>query len=61
MDHEDKDSKMYVVKIKTYDYGTPDEFLKWRLILNEQVKNYGYTGSYDMIMTLAQANELHLD
>jgi hypothetical protein len=30
-------------------------FLKWRLILNEQMKNNGYTGSYDMVMNLAQA------
>jgi hypothetical protein len=27
--------------------------LKWRLILNEQVKNNGYTGNYDMLMNLA--------
>jgi hypothetical protein len=27
IDHEDKESK-------TYDSGTPEEFLKWRLILN---------------------------
>jgi hypothetical protein len=55
IDHEEKESKTYVVKIKTYDSGTPEEFLKWRLILNEQVKNNGYTGNYDMIMNLAQA------
>jgi hypothetical protein len=55
IDHEDKESKTYVVKIKTHDSGTPEEFLKWRLILNEQVKNNGYTGNYDMIMNLAQA------
>jgi hypothetical protein len=55
IDHEDKESKTYVVKIKTYDSGTPEEFLRWRLILNEQVKNNGYTGNYDMIMNLAQA------
>jgi hypothetical protein len=30
-------------------------FEKWRLILNEQMKNNGYTGSYDMVMNLAQA------
>jgi hypothetical protein len=28
--------------------------LKWRLILNEQMKNHGYA-SYDMVMNLAQA------
>jgi hypothetical protein len=54
MDHEDKDSKTYVVKVNKYDSGTPEEFLKWRLILNEQTKNNGYTRSYDMIMNLAQ-------
>jgi hypothetical protein len=55
MDHEHKDSKTYVVKVKKYDSGTPEEFLKWRLILNEQMKNNGYTGSYDMVMNLAQS------
>jgi hypothetical protein len=54
MEHEDKDSKTYVVKVKKYDSGTPEKFLKWRLILNEQTKNNGYTGKYDMIMNLAQ-------
>jgi hypothetical protein len=55
MDHEDKDSKTYVVKVKKYDSRTPEKFLKWRLILNEQMTNNGYTGSYDMVMNLAQA------
>jgi hypothetical protein len=55
MDHEDKDSKTYLVKVKKYDSGTPEEFLKWRLILNEQTKTNGYGGKYDMIMNLAQA------
>jgi hypothetical protein len=55
MDHEDNDSKTYVVKVKKYDYGTPEEFLKWRLILNEQTKTNGYAGKYDMIMNLAQS------
>jgi hypothetical protein len=54
MDHEDKDSKTYVVKIKKYDSGTPEEFLRWRLILNEKMKNHGYSGNYDMVMNLAQ-------
>jgi hypothetical protein len=54
MDHTDKESKTYVVKVKKYDSGTPEEFLKWRLILNEQMKNHGYS-SYDMVMNLAQA------
>jgi hypothetical protein len=55
MDHEYKESKTYVVKVKKCDYGTPEEFLKWRLILNEQTKTNGYAGKYDMIMSLAQA------
>jgi hypothetical protein len=55
MDHEDKYSKTYVVMVKTYDSGTPEEFLKWRLILNEQTKKNGYTGKYDMLMNLAQS------
>jgi hypothetical protein len=53
MDHTDKESKTYVVKVKKYDSGTPEEFLKWRLILNEQMKNHGCS-SYDMVMNLAQ-------
>jgi hypothetical protein len=55
MDHEDKDSKTYVVKIKKYDTGTPEEFLRWRLVLNEQMNNHGYSGNYDLVMNLAQA------
>jgi hypothetical protein len=55
MDHGDKDSKTYVFKVKTYDSGTPEEFLKWRLTLIEQTKTNGYAGNYDMIMSLAQA------
>jgi hypothetical protein len=55
MDHEDKESKTYVVKVKKYDSGTPEEFLRWRLILNENIKNHGYNASYDMVMNLAQA------
>jgi hypothetical protein len=54
MDHEDKESKKYVVKVKKYDPGKPEEFLKWCLILNEQLKNNGYS-SYDMVMNLVQA------
>jgi hypothetical protein len=54
-DHEDKESKTYVVKVNKYDSGTPEEFLRWRLILNEQMKNHGYNANYDMVMNLAQA------
>jgi hypothetical protein len=38
MDHEDKESNTYIVKVKKYDPGTPEEFLKWCLILNGQIK-----------------------
>jgi hypothetical protein len=55
MDHEDKESKTYVVKVKKYDSGTPEEFLRWRLILNEQMKNHRYNANYDMVMSLAQS------
>jgi hypothetical protein len=55
MDHEDKESKTYVVKVKKYDLVTPEEFLRWRLILNEQMKNHGYNANYDMVMNLAEA------
>jgi hypothetical protein len=55
IDHEDKDSKTYTLKVKRYDSGIPEEFLKWCLILAEQVKNNGYTYSPDNIMNLAQA------
>jgi hypothetical protein len=34
MDHEDKESKTYVVKVKKYDTGIPEEFSRWRLVLN---------------------------
>jgi hypothetical protein len=55
IDHEDKESKTYMVKVKKYDSGTPEEFLKWCLTLNEQVENNGYDANYDDIMNLAQA------
>jgi hypothetical protein len=35
MDHTDKESKTYVVKVQKYDTGTPEEFLRWRLVLKE--------------------------
>jgi hypothetical protein len=31
VDNEDKESKTYMMKVKKYDSGTPEEFLKWRL------------------------------
>jgi hypothetical protein len=55
IDHEDKESKTYMVKVKKYESGTPEEFLNWRLTLNEQVKNNGYDANYDNVMNLAQA------
>jgi hypothetical protein len=55
IDHEDKESKTYMVNVKEYDSGTPEEFLKWRFTLNEQVKNNGYDANYDNVMNLAQA------
>jgi hypothetical protein len=55
IDHEDKDSKTYMVKVKKYDSGTPEEFLKWCLTLNEQVKNNGYDANHENAMNLAQA------
>jgi hypothetical protein len=33
IDHTDKESKNYTVKVKRYGSGPPEEFLKWRLIL----------------------------
>jgi hypothetical protein len=44
-----------MLKVKKYESGPPEEFLKWRLILNEQVKNNGYGENYDNVMNLAQA------
>jgi hypothetical protein len=55
MDHEDKESKTFVVKVKKYDTGTPEDFLRWRLVLNEQMKNHGYSGNYDMVVNFSQA------
>jgi hypothetical protein len=55
MDHEYKDSKTYVFKVKKYYTGTPEELLRWRLVLNEKMKNHGYSGNYIMVMNLAQA------
>jgi hypothetical protein len=55
IDHEHKDSKTYTVKVKRYDSGSPEEFLKWRLIFAEQVRNNGYGKNHDNVMNLAQA------
>jgi hypothetical protein len=40
MNAEDKDSKMYLVKIRKYEGGSPEYFMKWRMTLNEQIKNH---------------------
>jgi hypothetical protein len=55
IDHTDKESKNYTVKVKRYDSGPPEEFLKWRLILAEQIKNNGYGDNAYNSMNLAQA------
>jgi hypothetical protein len=44
-----------MVKVKKYDSGTPEEFVKWRFTLNEQVNNNGYDANHDNVMSLAQA------
>jgi hypothetical protein len=54
LDPEEKHSKTYLVKVKKYDTGTPEQFLRWRLTLNEQMKNPGYSENYDMVMDLVQ-------
>jgi hypothetical protein len=54
MDQEDKESKTYIVKVKKYDSGTPEECWRWCLVLNKQMKNHGYSANYDMVMNLAQ-------
>jgi hypothetical protein len=54
IDHTDKESKNYTVKVKRYDSGPPEEFLKWRLILAEQVKNNGYGENAENSMNLAK-------
>jgi hypothetical protein len=55
IDHTDKESKTYTVKVKRYDSGPQEEFLKWRLILAEQLNNNGYGDNADNSMNLAQA------
>jgi hypothetical protein len=55
IDHTCKESKTYTVKVKRYDSGPPEEFLKWRLILAEQVKNNVYGDNADNSMNLDRA------
>jgi hypothetical protein len=54
MGHKDKVSRMFLVSIKKYNTETPEEFLRWRMILNEQMENHGYIGNYEMVMNSAQ-------
>jgi hypothetical protein len=55
IDHTDKESKTYTMKVNRYDSGPPEEFLKWRHFVAEQVKNNGYGDNADNSMNLAQA------
>jgi hypothetical protein len=42
MGHEEKETKTYIVEVKKYDSGTPEEFLRCPLVLNKQMKNHGF-------------------
>jgi hypothetical protein len=55
IDHTDKESKNYTVKVKMYDSGPPEESLNLRLILSEQIKNNDYEDNADNSMNLAKA------
>jgi hypothetical protein len=55
IDHSDKELKTYTVKVKRYDSGPPEEFLKWCIILAEQVKSNGYGENARNSINLAQA------
>jgi hypothetical protein len=55
IDAADKDSKINLVKIRKYDVGFPEEFLNWRMTLNEQMKNHGCGKNYEMLMNLSHA------
>jgi hypothetical protein len=55
IDHADTESKTYTVKVKRYDSGPPEEFLKLRYILAEKVKNNVYGENAENSMNLAQA------
>jgi hypothetical protein len=35
--------------------GSPEDFIKWRMTLNGQIKNNGFIGNYEMVTNLAQA------
>jgi hypothetical protein len=55
IDHTDKESKTYTVKVKRYDSAPPEEFLKWIIILAEQARNNGHGDNADNSTPLAQA------
>jgi hypothetical protein len=55
IDHTDNESKSYTMEVKRYDSGPPEEFLKWCLILAEQIKNNGYAENANSSMNLAKA------
>jgi hypothetical protein len=46
IDAAEKDSNTYTIKIRKYDMGSPEDLLKWRTKLNEQIKNNGFSGNY---------------
>jgi hypothetical protein len=37
MDHEYRESKTYVVKVKKHNTVAPEEFLRWRFVFNEHI------------------------
>ena len=47
-DKNEKDSKTYVMKIKMFDEGTPEEFLIWKTKLMESLDQHGYKGNGEM-------------
>jgi hypothetical protein len=55
IDAANKDSKTYNFKTRKYDMGLPEDFLKWRTPLNEQIKKYGFARNYEMAIHLARA------
>jgi hypothetical protein len=55
IDFADKDSKTYTVKIRNYDMGSPEDFLKWWTAFNDHIKNNGFSRNYEMVRNLAQA------
>jgi hypothetical protein len=52
MDHEDKESKTYLVKIKKYGIVNPEEVLRCILTLNEQMKTHSYIKKYERVINL---------